>query len=399
MVLRRVFFWTHLAAGAIAGVVILLMSVTGAALALKPQITNWVERDVRWVAPSGQRLPTSVLLARTTASSGTAIQGVTLDRDPTRAVQVSVAGGGSVFVNPYTGDILGTGSRRTAAFFQMLTNWHRWLAAEGEGRQAARAISGAANLAFLFLGMTGLVLWWPRNISVRHFTAVLWFRRASTGRARDFNWHNVIGFWCLPVIIIMSASGAVISDPWASNLVYRAAGSPVPERPGGGGREGAGRRGTAPAMASQTTEQDMTAGVDRWIAAAGEKMPTWDTLTLRMPPRAGGAVAITLTDGASWNKFARSQLSIDSATGRTVQWQPYDASSRGQKWRGWLRFAHTGELGGVAGQIVAGIGCLGGLLLVYTGVSLAMRRLARAMAGMRSRRRSPVPQSIAGELT
>ena len=58
-----------------------------------------------------------------------------------------------------------------------------------------------------------------------------------------------------------------------------------------------------------------------------------------------------------------------------MQWQPYEDSNLGQKPRGWMRFAHTGELGGLTGQIVAGLGCLGGVLLVYTGFSLAVRRL------------------------
>jgi uncharacterized iron-regulated membrane protein len=40
-----------------------------------------------------------------------------------------------------------------------------------------------------------------------------------------------------------------------------------------------------------------------------------------------------------------------------------------------MRFAHTGELGGVTGQIIAGMGCLGGVVLVCTGLSLAVRRL------------------------
>jgi uncharacterized iron-regulated membrane protein len=58
-----------------------------------------------------------------------------------------------------------------------------------------------------------------------------------------------------------------------------------------------------------------------------------------------------------------------------VQWQPYEGSNLGQKVRGWLRFAHTGELGGLTGQIIAGVGCLGGVFLVCTGLSLAFRRL------------------------
>src|SRR6185503_9383825 len=51
---------------------------------------------------------------------------------------------------------------------------------------------------------------------------------------RDFNWHNTIGFWCAIPIAIMTVSGAVISYSWASNLVYRLTGSPVPSARGSG---------------------------------------------------------------------------------------------------------------------------------------------------------------------
>ena len=48
---RSILFWTHLTAGVLGGIVILVMSFTGVVLALKPQIQNWIERDVRFVAP------------------------------------------------------------------------------------------------------------------------------------------------------------------------------------------------------------------------------------------------------------------------------------------------------------------------------------------------------------
>ena len=60
---------------------------------------------------------------------------------------------------------------------------------------------------------------------------------------------------------------------------------------------------------------------------------------------------------------------------KLIRWQPYEESNLGQKVRGWLRFAHTGELGGVTGQFIAGVGCLGGVFLVCTGLMLAFRRL------------------------
>ena len=133
-----------------------------------------------------------------------------------------------------------------------------------------------------------------------------------------------------------------------------------------GGRPGAGPRGEAHAIPENLDAM--------WVRAQAQ-LPTWSLISLRLPERHGSPVSFSLTDGAHWNSFARSQLSLDPATGEIVQWQPYRNSSLGQKARGWLRFAHTGELGGLTGQIIAGFGSLGGVLLVYTGLSLAVRRL------------------------
>ena len=132
-----------------------------------------------------------------------------------------------------------------------MTNWHRYLAVEGEGRTTARAITGACNAAFLVLAVTGIFLWWPRDWTMRKVAAVLWFRRGLRGKARDFNWHNAIGFWCAPVLVVLTATGMVISYAWASNLVYTLTGSPRPAvaagRGGGagGGESAGGARGRA----------------------------------------------------------------------------------------------------------------------------------------------------------
>ena len=53
-----------------------------------------------------------------------------------------------------------------------------------------------------------------------------------------------------------------------------------------------------------------------------------------------------MSDRDYWNSYARSTLTLDGRTGADVRWEPYTATSLGQKVRGWLRFAHTGELGG-----------------------------------------------------
>lgn len=51
------------------------------------------------------------------------------------------------------------------------------------------------------------------------------------------------------------------------------------------------------------------------------------------------------------------------------------APTPGQQARRWLRFIHTGEVYGIAGQTVAGLASLAACFLAYTGLALAWRRL------------------------
>jgi uncharacterized iron-regulated membrane protein len=370
--LRSTIFWAHLAAGTTGGLIILVMAATGAMLAFKPQILNLIERDVRLVEPQrSARLSPSQLLDATRARwSDAQPSSLVLDRDPAAAAAISLGRDRTVYVNPYTGAVLGEGSSGAQRFFRAVEDWHRWLSLNADHRASARAVTGAANLLFLGLAVSGLFLWWPHAWLPQHLRAILVFRRTSTGRARDFNWHNVVGFWCAPLLIVLTATGVVMSYPWANRLLYSMAGSPLPAagerapRAGSGGnRERAGHAEALPE------------NLDRLWARAEQQLPTWRTVTMRLPDRRGAPVTFTMSDLQNWNAFARSQLTLNAETVEVVRWEPYAATSRGQKWRGWVRFGHTGELGGVAGQSLAAAACLGGVLLVWTGLGLAFRRL------------------------
>jgi uncharacterized iron-regulated membrane protein len=67
-------------------------------------------------------------------------------------------------------------------------------------------------------------------------------------------------------------------------------------------------------------------------------------------------------------------LTLDAATGAVVRWEPFREANLGRTLRVLTRVAHTGEVGGVPGQLVAGLASAGGAVLVYTGASLAWRR-------------------------
>ena len=231
---RTVLFWLHLAAGVLAGVVVLIMSVTGVALTYEKQVIEWADGRA-WSAPPSSgtpRLSPETLLARVReARPEAAPTMLTFRTDPSAPATVALGQQGALLVDPYTGAIIGPPPAGIRAFFRVMTSWHRWLAMEGPRRAAGKAVTGAANLAFLFIVLSGIYLWVPRVWKWVQFKNVLWFRRGLTGKPRDFNWHNVIGIWSAVPLAVVVAGAVPISYPWASSLVYRLVGEEPPRAP------------------------------------------------------------------------------------------------------------------------------------------------------------------------
>jgi uncharacterized iron-regulated membrane protein len=377
MLIRKIFFWLHLGAGSLAGAVIVLMCLTGAALGFEKQLVRWAERKERTVTakPESERLPLESLLREMPAESGVPTT-VTWHRAPDTAVELGLGRDRVIFLDPYTGAKLGEGHRRLRAFFGGAESLHRWLGAEGPARPTARAITGAANLAFLFLASSGLYLWRPRSWTWTAVRRATTFRGGLSGRARDFNWHNAIGFWaCLPLIVMLTCSTAM-SYPWANNLVYRLSGSPIPTS----------SPGTRAGERAVEREPPELAGFDRSCVAAEKKVAAWRTIRLRMPFGKSPNLTFQIDAGDGGRPDKHFQLTLDRRTGRELSWESFASHSRGRQIRAWMRFAHTGEAGGAAGQSLASAAALGGVFLAYTGISMAIRRYR----AWRSRAKAPV---------
>jgi uncharacterized iron-regulated membrane protein len=403
---RRLIFWTHLIIGVAAGIVVFIMSATGVLLTYEKQIVAWADTsgyDAGPPAPEAARLPIETLVAKVRAERPDLNIGtVTVKADANAPVSVAAGREDTVFVNAYTGAVLGGGSPGVRSFFRGVTDWHRWLAMAGDNRATGRAITGASNLGFLFLVISGPYLWWPKSWSWTRVRNITWFRRRLPGKARDFNWHNTIGFWsCLPLAVIV-AGGVVMSYPWANALVYRAVGEeppvqgrgPGPGGPGGSGGPGGQREGAARSErggearrenssgGSEVTGGIPSVGLNALWARAEQFNRDWRTISLRLPnqqnqPGPGQPVTFTIDLGDAGQPQYRTQLTLDGRTGEVVRTEGYAGQTRGRQWRTFLRFAHTGEFYGIVGQTIAGLVTLGSTVLVYTGLALSLRRLVR----------------------
>lgn len=410
--IRTVLFWTHLTAGVVTGAIILLMSVTGVMLTYEKQMLRWA--DTRQLSGINATLSTrlgadSLIVLATAAKRGNAPTSFVMRADPTTPAQVSFGQAGVVYLHPATGAVLGTGSDAARAFFRSVTNWHRWLAGEGPNRDRGRAITGASNLAFLLLVLTGMVLWIPKTITWIRIRSVLWFRTGLSAKAREFNWHHVLGIWSAVPLIAIVVSGSVISYPWASDLVYKAVGEvPPPRTPPGppagetvGSRAGdsgrAERRPADAAGAIAAATDSIVPGVSataapQFAAMIGSSlalMPDWKSVTLQVPKPDARTASITLDRGTGAQPQYRATVTVNTSTGAITKYQPFDSLTTGRKVRNVLRFAHTGEVLGLTGQTIAGLVSLASVILVYTGIALALRRAARTV----SRRRAAVHAS------
>lgn len=364
---RTFIFWLHLTAGVTAGAVILIMSATGVLLMYERQITEWAERGYRAgpPVPGAARLPPETLIAKAIAARPDATpSGLIQQADPSAPAAVSLGRGRSLFLNPYTGEPLGEGSQKVRGFFHFATDLHRWLGAEGDSRDAARAVTGACNLVFLFIVVSGVYLWLPRVWTRRQVRNVAWFRRGLSGKARDFNWHNVLGLWSAVPLFLIVISGVVISYPWAGDLLFRLTGNEPPQRRSSGGPERGGRPEGGPVLDGLN---------ELWVAAEA-RVPGWRSITLRLPDEPDAPVAFTITQGHRGRPDLRAQLTLDRATEEVEKWEPYASQNLGQKLRGWLRWVHTGEAGGFLGQTLAGLASAGATVLVWTGLALSWRR-------------------------
>jgi len=137
----------------------------------------------------------------------------------------------SVYMNPYTGEILNvkTFSRgESPDFFRWILNGHRalWLPYD-----IGRPIVGVAVLIFVFLLISGIVLWWPtkwiKSIIDKSFK-IKW--DASFKRV-NYDLHNVFGFYSCIFLFFISVTGLVWSFGWWSKSLYwvTSGGTPLTE--------------------------------------------------------------------------------------------------------------------------------------------------------------------------
>jgi len=370
--LRKIIFWTHFVVAVVVSVVILMLSVTGVLLTYDRQLTDWAHRQYQAPARSSQTTPLSIdeLLERVAGDeSAIALTAITVRADPREPAALNVGRGDYLYASRYTGALLNDGDSPMRHFLRSTMYWHRWFALQGADRDFGRAITGAANLGFFLLLVSGVYLVWPRTWTLHSVLPIIMFRRDLRKRARDLNWHNVIGFWLFAPLLIIVTSGLVISYGWAGDLVYRVVGEtpPVSTSLRDVGTSVQAKHASITPCSFQTL-----------VERVAKTVPDWKSITLTVPESNDAPVVFTVDRSNGGQPSKRLELTFSRLDCVSYVMGGYPTYSRGQKLRSWLRYAHTGEVYGFAGQTIAGVASLGGVVLVWTGLAMAWRRFFRS---------------------
>ncbi len=280
--MRKLLFWAHLCAGITAGLFIFIMAATGVLLSFEKQMTDFVDRDLRTIAvPNEAQLrPLNELLEVVRRSGQGEPSSIVLRDDPQSAAQFSIGRGKTIYVDPYSGAVLGVSSPAAHQFFSVVERLHRTLGEPLGSKSIGHWLTAVSNLLFGVLILLGVFLWLPRKWNWTAFRGVLVLRGRLRGKARDWNWHNVIGIWCAAPLLVIVLTGVVMSFDWANALLFRLTGSQPTAAARGGRDRGSRDRGDA-AMGHEPN-------YNRLFTAAMTLNPDWRTISLAVGAQCRG---------------------------------------------------------------------------------------------------------------
>ncbi|ARS34036.1 PepSY-associated TM helix domain-containing protein [Pontibacter actiniarum] len=230
MSIKKLIGKVHLWLGFASGLLVLFLGITGCILSFQREIED-ATQEYRFVEhqPGKALLPPSELRAiadsqlpgkkthSVSYQKGKAALVVYYDFEPEYYY--------TVYLNPYTGDVLKV-KNMAHDFFRIIIEGHYYLWLPPN---IGQPILASATLIFVVLLITGIILWWPKNKSAaKQRFSIKW---SAKWRRKNYDLHNVLGFYMSWVVIFIAITGLVWGFQWVSKSVYWATsgGKPINE--------------------------------------------------------------------------------------------------------------------------------------------------------------------------
>ncbi|MET3503670.1 putative iron-regulated membrane protein [Mucilaginibacter rubeus] len=391
----KVFFRTiHLYLSLAAGVVIFCSCLTGTMLVFEKEIQQALHPQRYFVKPQEKRL----LLADLTAGvlkqiHKSKLATVMVYDDPARAVEVGLivpekknnksvaapkanrhagahgkkdikAKGAEranliAFVNPYTGQIVDRFNRRQT-FLYSVEMFHRYLL--GGKNSVGDWVISISTLFFLGILITGVILWWPKTKAImKQRLKIKW---DGSGKRLTHDLHIVTGFYTSIFLIIISASGLVMTFKWANNTLFFLTNSKI------AGKE------DIKALLSVHQPGVTAISPDAAVSALGNKITDAENYTIRYPRDTAAVYTFNVLKKGS-AELATDTYYIDQYSGKLAGVVLYADKSLGQRIRGVIKPIHTGSIYGWPTQVLAFLITLISLIFPVTGVMMWLNRIRK----------------------
>ena len=292
------------------------------------------------VTPSGSRLSLDTLAARARAAvPGVAVSGFVIGGQPDRAY-VAQASVQQVFLNQYTGAVLGT--RVRSAFDNSLPRrLHRLHINLMSGRVGSEIIA-IATLASFLLVLSGIYLWWSDK---------LWRVRWSASWKRiAFDLHHALGIGAALVLLVITGSGTIIHYRVLGDMVASIGDTPRAKPP----------------LQRIVSNGGVAVSLDVATEAARAALPEASVSMLSFPPKADQPYVVTLRFPEDRTPGGRSRVYIDRYAGTVLLAESTRIGGAGRKLNAVMRSVHTGD---VLGKPTEAIWLLAALILAGQGVS------------------------------
>lgn len=323
-------------------------------MVFRPEIQPIVERDLRQVASCPARLSLDELVAKAReVHAGVDLARVEMLEGGLGATIVRFADQEGVYVNSCSGAVL-LQQRLWDGFFGTVEQLHRLLFIPDA--DIAEFIGGSvSSILALVMVIGGLIVWWPPNLS--SLRSALVFRLQLSGRAFDLNLHRTIGIYAGLIFFMSTVTSLTFAFEWARHAIFAATISPTP----------------LPKPAVSASRAPL-APAETFLRQTLSRVPSAREITMTYPRKASDSVEIYVIETNAPHAYARTYLYLDPHTGDVLRFEPYAASSAGNKVYRWLGALHTGNVGGVPMQLLLFAGILGVPVLAFTGIRGYLRR-------------------------
>ncbi|WP_027376403.1 PepSY-associated TM helix domain-containing protein [Kaistella palustris] len=122
----------------------------------------------------------------------------------------------TAYVNPFTGKVLSVQDEKYG-FFNIVKfiHWSFLLKAAW-----GKYVVGIPVIIFLFMLISGIILWWPKNKKARKQRFWFQWKNIKTWRRRNYDLHSIVGFYSSFLVLVFVISGLFYSFFFVQAIMY-----------------------------------------------------------------------------------------------------------------------------------------------------------------------------------